>query len=389
MKTVYLIIGLLVVTSVFGSELKTEQRKEAEALCQQGYEILYHKTSTVDTDEKMYAEQAIDLFEQAIALDSTYAKAYTYLPLSYWLVFYGGKMEESEAREKGHWAAEKAMALEPNASMSIVASTFMIKQYTTQYEKAADMLRKAVKIEPENSEAHRELAWLYISMGKFRDALPEAELACKADPKSIEALYVLGRIHLLLGEYDQAVQAYDQFLALQPESLDPFWEKTYIYSIAGKYNEGEELMKQELEKHPDNVWLKNNLSWFMAMQGQTEVALAIAEETGWKEEEGWLNARLGHKEKALQIIEELKAGENKDRWWQPWNIAWIYQGMGEMDKAIESLEEALKRQKEQFPLNLTHWGWRLANDPDYDELRSDPRFQAIIEQTGYKPTSVP
>jgi tetratricopeptide (TPR) repeat protein len=385
MRYFYLTVSFSILFLVCCSAPETAQRIEAESLCQQGYEILYHKEGIADTEEKMYAEQAIELFKQAIAKDSTYAKPYTYLPLAYWLVFNYGKMEEAEAKEKGRWAAEKAMELEPNASMSIVASAFIIKQYSTDYEQAAEMLNKAIKIDPKNSEAHREIAWLYISMGKFKEALPEAKRACETDSVSTAALFVLGRIYLLLGQYDMALQTYDKYLQIQPESLDPYWEKSYIFTMTGRYDEGEELMKTGIEKYPENVWLKNNLAWFLANKGQLEDALQTAESTNWKEFEGWLNAKLNNKEKALAIIDTLQSGANKDRWWQTWNISWIYQGMGEMDKSIEMLEKALEKQKEQFPLNLTHWGWRLAKDPQYEEFRSDERFQAIIEQTGYKP----
>jgi predicted Zn-dependent protease len=59
----------------------------------------------------------------------------------------------------------------------------------------------------------------------------------------------------------------------------------------------------------------------------------------------------------------------------PYLIATIYAGLGDKDKALELLEKA--RQQRSWDI-----AWQIKADPRIDNLRSDPRFQALLRRVG-------
>ena len=89
---------------------------------------------------------------------------------------------------------------------------------------------------------------------------------------------------------------------------------------------------------------------------------------------GYIYGVAGKKEKALEILNYYLEQSKKEFVW-PSNIAFIYIGLGEKDKAFEWLEKTYE-QREAF-LDL------LKVEPMYDSLRSDPRFQDLLERMNF------
>jgi len=57
--------------------------------------------------------------------------------------------------------------------------------------------------------------------------------------------------------------------------------------------------------------------------------------------------------------------------------AQIYAGLGENDQVLEWLQRAYERREEALS--------KVATDPAYDSLRTDPRFLALIRRMGLTP----
>ena len=56
-------------------------------------------------------------------------------------------------------------------------------------------------------------------------------------------------------------------------------------------------------------------------------------------------------------------------------ILLIYIGLGEKDKAFEWLDKAYEQRE--------GWNIQLKVDPVFDSLRSDPRFQQMLDKVGF------
>jgi tetratricopeptide (TPR) repeat protein len=85
-------------------------------------------------------------------------------------------------------------------------------------------------------------------------------------------------------------------------------------------------------------------------------------------------AVIGRRAEASKILRELER-KSKDSYVSPYMIATIYAGLGDKDRAFEFLEKA-------FQERCWDIVWNFKADQRIDNLRSDPRFQALSRRLG-------
>jgi tetratricopeptide (TPR) repeat protein len=83
----------------------------------------------------------------------------------------------------------------------------------------------------------------------------------------------------------------------------------------------------------------------------------------------------GRKAEAQKILQGLIA-KSKEQYVGSLNLARIYAGLGDRDRAFECLDRAYRKYESEWPLHLA--------DPMWDSLRSDPRFTALVKRIGLK-----
>jgi Flp pilus assembly protein TadD len=91
---------------------------------------------------------------------------------------------------------------------------------------------------------------------------------------------------------------------------------------------------------------------------------------------GHLYARLGRKDEAEQVLKELT--RRSERGYMPaYNLATVYVGLGRKEQALTFLEKAYADRCSMIP--------ELKDDPEFDPLRSEPRFVALLRRMGLEP----
>ncbi len=85
---------------------------------------------------------------------------------------------------------------------------------------------------------------------------------------------------------------------------------------------------------------------------------------------------LGRRSEAEKILFDLEH-QPKDGYISPYMLATIYAGLGENDAAFRLLGQAVQERDMDV-------AWALAADPRMDTLHSDPRFQALLGQVGFR-----
>jgi len=84
-------------------------------------------------------------------------------------------------------------------------------------------------------------------------------------------------------------------------------------------------------------------------------------------------AQAGRKDEALKMLAKLLGGEPKPTGaWDAWFLVEVYATLGDNDEAFRWLETAYKERNSLLP-------W-IRDNPAYAPLRSDPRFQALVEK---------
>jgi tetratricopeptide (TPR) repeat protein len=86
-------------------------------------------------------------------------------------------------------------------------------------------------------------------------------------------------------------------------------------------------------------------------------------------------AVIGRRAEAEKILRDLER-KSKSDYVSPYMIATIYAGLGDKDRAFEFLEKAYQER-------CWDIAWALKPDLRIDNLRSDPRFQALLRRVGF------
>ena len=84
---------------------------------------------------------------------------------------------------------------------------------------AEQMLTELIKEQPDFAEAWNRRAFLYYSMGDYKQSLADCKMVIQINPVHFGALHGMGLCYAALGDYSQAIKAFKRALEIQPYSL--------------------------------------------------------------------------------------------------------------------------------------------------------------------------
>jgi tetratricopeptide (TPR) repeat protein len=220
----------------------------------------------------------------------------------------------------------------------------------------------------------------------------------------------LGRVELVTGDHEAARPLLERALAVKekalgPEHLDvafPATRLAQLHSLAGEYERAEALFERSLAireenlgpDHPDLTWTLRPYAEHLDRSGNRtrgrllfERALTIAEDH-WGPmgievsyilgEYSLLEHGDGHYTRARELRERalaIQIAAFGDRHWiaagSLYNLARLEARLGEEIAALQHLGDAVKAG---FPRA------RILDDPDFESLRGDPRFEALVAE---------
>jgi TolB-like protein/Flp pilus assembly protein TadD len=220
------------------------------------------------------------------------------------------------------------------------------------FEEAFAASRRALELEPRMPEAYIARAMLLSVQGRDTEACRDFEEAIRLNPASFDAHYLYARHLFQGGDFERAVPLYEESIRLRPDDYQALC-----------LLEGALLKLGRMEQHAAVA--------HRAMQA-IDRQLAIDPQDGRALQLGTTNAaRLGLRDKARDLAERaLKV--RPDAFASYYNVACAYSILGDLDDALEMLDHAVQHGRG----NL-EW---IGHDPDFDNLRSDPRFDAIVNR---------
>ena len=132
----------------------------------------------------------------------------------------------------------------------------------------------------------------------------------------------------------------------------------------------------------------SHLAFSYTLRGSNKEALQYADKTltfvgGIKKDPmttclvGWVYAKSGRKDAAEELLKQMEA-LYKQTYVDPIHIAFIYNGLGEKEKAFEYLFKAYEMHSGQI-IYLNAFG-----DSYFKDIRSDPRFKDLLKKIGFK-----
>ena len=292
--------------------------------------------------------EGIKYFEEAIALDPTYALAYTGLADSYSLHIDYRNVPVHEGHQKAKFYARKAIELDDalaEAHASLAWSSFI---YDWDWDVAAREFRRAIELDPRYAPAHQWYAFMLASQGKFDEALLEAHTAQENDPASVSVRRSLGYCYLYTRKYEQARYHLGRAIAMNPTAEESYRIQGLVLTLAGENAEAERVLREA-------------------------VGLASAGSTYTKATLAYALARGGNRAEAVQVRDELLEKRKHD-YVSPVDLATVNLGLGDLEEAIDWCERAADERR--------GWVRYLAVHPIVDPLRGEPRFQELVQKMG-------
>lgn len=291
-------------------------------------------------------ERAVELFSQAIQKDPAYADAHAGLAATYGVLPDYVLRPSREYYPLARTEAAKALELDPN-SADAHATLGLIKAYTYDYDGAEVEFKRAIQINPNHSTAHHWYGVDLREMNRMAESREQLRLAEELDPLSAVIKFNILAWYAYSRDFDRGLELCQQYQQAFPKATMFHSARAWLLGLKGQHKEA----LAELEKYRADA---------PGPQGLGPMAYSYA--------------RLGDEAKARQILVELEDWKKKGYVVRDM-IAVAHLGLREYDKALDAWSEA-------FDANEMLSGF--LNDPTYDEVRDQPRFQELIRKLGLR-----
>jgi eukaryotic-like serine/threonine-protein kinase len=286
-------------------------------------------------------------FQQAIALDPSYALGYAGLAYNLNLMGFYGFIAGKEAFPKAKAAAQKALDLDPSLAEAHVALAVYAYSASRDIPEAIRCAEKAIALKPDLAIAHSSLSIAYTLARRPEDALAAVRKAAELDPLSPLFQANTALVLHIMGRDDEAWQVAKAALELHPE--DYFLTRVSIYCV-NTPEKGAEVIES------------------------AKKAAASSKSVGiGKGILGFAYAKAGNFERAKEILNEIDALGFREPG-LGYHVALICVVVGEYERALDHLERA-----EQAQMGLL---MHLRSEPSVDPIRAMPRFKALMRRLG-------
>ncbi len=315
----------------------------------EAYNLYLQGRYLLNKSTKESLEQAIQYFEQSIEMEPEYSKATAGISLAYFQLGILHFFPAKEVFPKAKDFAVKAIQIDEAIAIAHTALGNVKMFYEWEWEEAEKEIKRALELNPSSTSAHDAYAGYCLLMGNREKAIEEALKHVELDPISFSAFFHLGVYYLRSGKLQNAKNQFQKALELVPNHPFGLWMLGQVFVLDSDYDEGISKIKRAYEISGDHAAVLAGLGWSYAVSGQ--------------------------KQKAQKILDYLmKRAETE--YIPPFYSAKIHNGLGNKEQALDWLDRAY----EEHDTSLVH----IQTDETLDNLRSEPRFNALLEKMSLK-----
>jgi adenylate cyclase len=228
---------------------------------------------------------------------------------------------------------------------------FLTYQVDLKIDSILELAEKALALDPNLSEPHASRGAALTAARKFEEATREFERALELDPDSFSTHFLYARSSILAGDLARAAKLLERASEIVPSHYQPPCMLIQVYRSLGELEKMRQvalkaipLAEQELTLHPEDP-----------RPAHFGVAALI---------------EIGQNDRAREWISRALAIDSDD----PatlYNCACAYGKLGEVDAALDLLEQVLQRGSPGYK----EW---MAHDSDMNPLRNHPRFEKLV-----------
>jgi serine/threonine protein kinase/tetratricopeptide (TPR) repeat protein len=292
-------------------------------------------------------KKSIEYFNQAIDKDPSFALAYAGLADSY--VVPANRLPPREKMPKAKAAAMRALELDETLAEAHTSLARVLAVYDWDWAGAEKEFKRAIELNPRYAVAHQWYGGYFEAMGRHNESIAERRRAQELDPLSLMSNFELGVAFYFARNYDQAIEQSQKTL-----ELDPNFPLVHAHLPAAYEQKG--MYDKAIAGFQKGITLRGGTAWSFSMSGL-----------------GHVYAVSGKKAEARAVLDELKQ-MSRQEYVPADGIALVYAGLGEKDQAFTWLEKAYEE-------HAFRMAW-LKVEPQWDSLRSDPRFADLVRRVG-------
>jgi len=292
-------------------------------------------------------DPALEYFQLALKKDPNYAPGYVGISLVWTARGGGTSLPVREALPKAKAAALKALELDDALADAHEALAEINFFYEWDWVAAEREYKRAIELNPNAGELRAYYSDLLNVMRRPQEAQAQIKRALELDPLNPTIQFWFG-LHLMFSrQYDAAIAQARKMLKMEPEASIPHVLLQSAFQAKGMF---EEQFAEEKKAHASD----------------REYVEAL--------DRGY--ARGGYREAKRLSAETLVTRSKRTPVWPDW-IAVCYTDAGEKDRAMEWLDKLYA----EGGTDMVHIGVA----PDWDPLRSDPRFQDLLRRMNLPP----
>ncbi len=325
-------------------KLNVEEKKQLEA-----YRLYLKGRNAWNKRTGDALQQAIEYFNQAIAIDPNYGDAYAGLADCYNMLVVYGRLKPKEGFPKAKEAATRALEINESSAEAHTSMAFIKFRYDWDRTATEREFQAAIKLKPSYAPAHQWYSSYLIAVERFDEAIAEAKRTEELEPLSFVASSHLGWIYYLAGQKDKAIEQCRKILELDPSSFPARRYLGLAYEAKGRYAEA-------ITEFQTGVKLSGS-----------PLMLALL---------GHAYAASGKTTEAKQVLDDLQQLQGQ-RYVSPYTVAAIHAGLGDQEQAFKWLETAVEERD--------IWLMNLKVDPVFGKLRSNRRFTDILARIRLNP----
>ena len=330
-----------------GEERKQVARRSTENV--EAYQLYLRCRYGWDRRTEEIIANSLEYCREAVEKDPRFALAWAELAGTYSALGLYAMRPRQETYERAKAAAERALALDDTIATAHIALARVKTEYEWDWAGAEREYQRAIALDPDSGRPHQNYGVHLAAVGRTKEAVAEMRRAVELEPMAP----IFG--------------------------ANVGW---YLY-VDHRYGEAEPACRKAIEMDPNYPWGHNCLAAVYLATGRYREAVAEQQQAIVLSKRGNLEltylgyalAVSGDRAGALKVLDEIQEIRRK-RFFPLENIAVVYAGLGDKDRAFEWFEKAFAER------SMHSW---IYPDPRLDAIRSDPRFKDLMRRMGLPP----
>jgi adenylate cyclase len=291
-------------------------------------------------------EAAVDFCQRAVVIAPDYAAAHALLGDCFALLPMYSNASPQDSAAKARTALLKALELDPALGEAHISLGFLKLQSDLDMAGAELEFKQGLSLTPNSATGHQRYGLLFVTQGRFEEAWFHRKRAGELDPLSRIIKVELGDVFLFQRQYEEAIKVYRQVLTEDPDFARGHWMLGRALAEQGNYEAAIVELREACR-------LSDSSGYLLATLGR-------------------VYALAGRRAEAEEILRALQDTTRYPRTLAS-NIAVVHVGLGNKEEAFRWIERSFEEHYAPLLLKV---------DPQFDSLRSDPRFDVLLKRLG-------